>query len=195
MNNIKIPRFLKDDSLIYFLLITLLTSILIVEGMYYYAAISGAVSLIISAMTFRKQLHREKELKKYIIEYTNNIEDISVNSFYNSPMPVSIIDAQGKVFWYNTKFRELIGESFENIESITEFYPDFPLKSLDKNNGGTISNIDIAQHAKSFNILYNVLEEKKFGDGKSYLMYWVDNTLYSNIKVKRRTSDSNAYPN
>ena len=184
MNNIKIPRFLKDDSLIYFLLITLLTSILIVEGMYYYAAISGAVSLIISAMTFRKQLHREKELKRYIIEYTNNIEDISVKSFYNSPMPISIIDAQGKVFWYNTKFRELIGESFENIESITEFYPDFPLKSLDKNNGGNICNIDIAQNAKSFNILYNVLEEKKFGDDKSYLMYWIDNTLYSNIKVK-----------
>ena len=184
MNNIKIPRFLKDDSLIYFLLITLLTSILIVEGMYFYAAISGAVSLIISAMTFRKQLHREKELKRYIIEYTNNIEDISVKSFYNSPMPISIIDAQGKVFWYNTKFRELIGESFENIESITEFYPDFPLKSLDKNNGGNICNIDIAQNAKSFNILYNVLEEKKFGDDKSYLMYWIDNTLYSNIKVK-----------
>lgn len=184
MNNIKIPRFLKDDSLIYFLLVTLLTSILIVEGMYYYAAISGAVSLIISAMTFRKQMHREKELKKYIIDYTNNIEDISVSSFYNSPMPISIMDAQGKIYWYNSKFKEFIGNSLDNIENITEFYADFPFKSIDKNNGGIISNIEITAHAKSFNILYSVLEEKKFGDDKSYVMYWVDNTLYSNIKVK-----------
>ncbi len=184
MNNIKYPKFLRDDSLIYFLLITLLTSILIIEGMYLYAAISGAVSLIISAMTFRKQMHREKELKKYIIDYTSNIENLSISSFYNCPMPISIIDAQGKLYWYNTKFKELLGGSKEDIENITEYHPEFPLKAFDKNKGGIISNIEITEIARSFNILYNVIEDKKYGNDKSFVMYWVDNTLYSNIKIK-----------
>ena len=154
MNNSKIPKFLKNDSLIFFLLITLITSMLIIERMYFYAAISGAVSLMISAMTFRKQILREKELKNYIIEYTTSIENTSINSFYNCPMPVTIIDAQGKLFWYNAKFKELIGKDKEVIENINECHFELPLKSLDKNKDGILSNIEITEHAKNYNIIY-----------------------------------------
>jgi len=184
LDNIKTPKFLKDDSFVYFILVTLLTAVLLIERLYFYAMASGAALLIVSAITFRKQLSREKELKRYLIDYTNNIENLSVNSFFNFPMPISIIDAQGKLHWYNSKFRDLLGVKEEEIENITDYYSEFPLKSLDASKDGIINNLEITQISKSYNIPYNVLKEGIFGECKSFVLYWVDNTVYSNLKTK-----------
>lgn len=186
MDNSKIPRFLKNDSLIFFLLITIITSIFIIKRMYFFAAISGVVSLVVSGLTFRKQLIREKELKNYIIEYTKNLEIASIHAFHNCPMPVAIVDAQGKIYWYNEKFNELAGNEKEVLDNISQCDFDVPLKLLDKNKGGIISNIEIKKtnEVKSYNILYDVLEEKRFGEEISFVLYLVDNTLYSNIRAK-----------
>lgn len=184
MDNIKTPKFLKDDSFVYFILFTLIIVVLLIEKMYFYAIASAVALLIVSAITFRKQMHREKELKKYMIDYTNNIENLSVSSFLDFPMPISIVDELGKLHWYNSKFRDLIGEKIEEIENVLDFYSEFPIKSLDAGKDGVINNIEIAQIGKSYNIPYNVLKEGKFGDGKSFVLYWIDNTVYSNLKTK-----------
>jgi c-di-AMP phosphodiesterase-like protein len=184
LDNIKTPKFLKDDSFIYFILVTLIIAVLLIEKMYFYAIAFGVALLIVSAMTFSKQFHREKEIKKYMIDYTNNIENLSVNSLLNFPMPISIIDAQGKMYWYNSKFRDLVGEKVDEIENVMDYYSEFPIKSLDLSKDGVINNLEINQISKSFNIPYNVLSEGKFGEGKSFMLYWIDNTIYSNLKTK-----------
>lgn len=184
MDNTKTPKFLKDDSFVYFIVITLLIAVFLIERIYLYAVISGAALLIISATTFRKQMHRENELKRYMIDYTNNIENLSVNSFFNFPMPISIIDSQGKLYWYNSKFKDLIQIKEEGIENITDYYSEFPLKSIDGSKDGIINNLEITKISKSYNIPYNVLKEGKFGQDKSFVLYWVDNTLFSNLKTK-----------
>jgi len=184
LDNIKTPKFLRDDSMIYFILVTLIIAVLLIEKMYFYAIVSAVVLLIVVAITFRKQMHREKELKKYMIDYTNNIENLSVSSFLNFPMPVSIVDAQGKLHWYNSKFRDLVGEKIEEVENILDFYSEFPVKSLDSSKDGAINNIEITQVSKSYNIVYNILKEGKFGESKSFALYWIDNTVYTNLKAK-----------
>ncbi len=184
MDNIKTPKFLKDDSFVYFILLTLIIVVLLIEKMYFYAIASAVALLIVSAITFRRQMYREKELKKYMIDYTNNIENLSVSSFLNFPMPISIVDEQGKLHWYNSKFRDLVGEKIEEIENILDYYSEFPVKSLDPGKDGVINNIEIDQISKSYNIPYNVLKEGKFGEGKSFVLYWIDNTVYSNLKTK-----------
>ena len=76
----KTPLFLKDDSFIYFVVIVLLIIIFIIEGMFIYAASAGLVLVIITAFTLRKQILRNKELKNYVINYTKNLENLSINS-------------------------------------------------------------------------------------------------------------------
>ncbi|MDD2494516.1 MAG: DHH family phosphoesterase [Tissierellia bacterium] len=184
MNNKKIPRFLKNDSLIYFLLITLLTLIFVVKGMYWYAVFSFLISLIISLTTLQKRLIWNKNLKNNIIECVNNIDNVSVNSLYNCPMPISIIGQKGEIFWYNLKFKELLDVDKIEIKNITEYTSEFPLNQFDINKDGVVNNVEIAEDNKIFNIMYTVVDDRKFSEGKSFIMYWVDNTLYSNIKVK-----------
>lgn len=150
----KTPMFLKDDSFIYFVFILLLIVVFLLEGMFIYAASAGLVLLLITIFTLRKQLLRKKELKDYIINYTKNLENLSINSFYYSPLPICIIGLNGKMFWFNNKFKELLQNNLDVIENIEEFIGGFPLNSMDGNKEGTISNIEIPGTGRSFNVLY-----------------------------------------
>lgn len=178
------PKFLKDDSVIYFVVIIFLIAVFLIEGMYIYVGFSGLLLLGVTAFALRKQVIRERELKNYIIEYTKNIENLSVNSFYYSPLPICIIGPGGKVFWFNSKFRELAGSQAEEIENIEEFDKDFPIKSIEGNKEGTINNIEIDKPARSFNLMYHELEEGRFGHGRSYVCYWSETTAYTSLKTR-----------
>jgi len=152
--------------------------------MYIYAAAAALILAIIAAVAFRRQLQREKDLKKYIIDYTKNIENLSVNSFYYSPIPISIIGPFGQIFWFNKKFKELVGDEIDNIENIDEFIRGFPVKTMADNREGTINSVEIADSGKTFNIMYYSLEEGRFGEGISYVCYWNENTAFANLKAK-----------
>ena len=180
----KTPMFLKDDSFIYFIVIVLLIIVFLIEGMYIYVAFAGLILIGITAFTLRKQVLREKELKNYIIDYTKNIENLSVNSFYYSPFPICIIGLNGKMFWFNNKFKELLSGSSDAIENIGEFVEGFPLSSIEGNKDGTISNIEIPESGRNFNVMYYELEEGRFGEGNSYVCYWNENTAFITLRNK-----------
>ena len=141
----KTPVFLKDDSFIYFVVIVLLIIIFLIESMFIYAASAGLVLVIITAFTLRKQILRNRELKNYLINYTKNLENLSINSFYYLPLPICIISLNGKVFWYNNKFKDLFPENIDIIENVDEFVGGFPLNSIDGNKEGTLSNIEVPE--------------------------------------------------
>lgn len=184
MDNKITPKFLKDDSLIYFAVNILLIVIFFIERMYIYAGVASLILMGVIAFALRRQIQREKELKNYIINYTKNIENLSVNSFYYSPMPISIIGPLGKIFWFNNKFKELVGDEVESIENIEEFIPNFPVKAFEDNKEGILNNLELTDSGKSFNIMYYGLEEGRFGEGISYVCYWNENTAFANLKAK-----------
>ncbi|MGD9569887.1 MAG: DHH family phosphoesterase [Sedimentibacter sp.] len=184
MDNKTTPKFLSDDSLIYLIVIIIIIAIFFLERMYVYAGIASLILMGVAAFSLRRQIIREKDLKNYLIDYSKNIENLSVNSFYYSPMPISIIGSDGKVFWFNNKFKELVGDEVESIDKIDEFIPGYPIKTMEQNKEGTLSSIEIAGSGKTFNIMYYVLEEGRFGEGISYVCYWNENTAFANLKLK-----------
>ncbi|WP_326906716.1 DHH family phosphoesterase [Sedimentibacter sp. MB31-C6] len=183
-DNKKTPKFLEENSFIYFILTIVIIAIFIIERMYYYAGIFGLILIIITAITLKRQITNEKDFKKYIINYTKNIENLSVNSFYNFPTPICVIGNQGKLFWINSKFNELVGENIENLENITGFFSDFPIDYLEGKQDGIINNIELPEVGRNFNIMFYELEEGKFGEGNSYVLYWIENTAYTILKNK-----------
>lgn len=176
------PKFLKDDSLIYFVLNILSIVFFFIEKLYIYAGVASLILMVVAAFALKRQIKREKDLKNYIINYTKNIENLSVNSFYYSPMPICIIGYNGKLNWFNQKFKELVGDEIESLQTIDEFIPDYPIKTMDENKEGTLNNIEV--EGKSFNIMYYGLEEGRFGEGISHVCYWNENTAFANLKNK-----------
>lgn len=187
MDNNTTPKFPNESSLIYFIIIVLLIVVFFIEGMFIYAGIAALVLIGAAAFAFRKKVLREKELKNYLLNYTKNIENLSVNSFYYSPIPISIIGFNGKIFWLNDKFRKLMSdkiESIDDIENIDDFVTGFPVKIMNDNSEGELNSIEISPSGRTFKIMYYRLEEGRFGEGVSYVCYWNENTSFTNLKAK-----------
>jgi c-di-AMP phosphodiesterase-like protein len=70
------------------------------------------------------------------------------------------------------------------IENIEEFVENFPLNSIEGNKEGTVSNIEVPETGRNFNVLYSELEEGRFGEGHSYVCYWNENTAFISLRNK-----------
>ena len=109
LKDFKLPEYLKDDNYIFLIIIAIFSVIFLLNKLYAIAALSAAILLISLVATIGRHNKRQKNLSNYIIDFTNSIENLSVSSLFNFPMPVSIIGKDGKICWFNLKFREVIG--------------------------------------------------------------------------------------
>lgn len=183
LKDFKLPEYLKDDNYIFLIIIAIFSVIFLLNKLYAIAALSAAILLISLIATIGRHNKRQKNLSNYIIDFTNSIENLSVSSLFNFPMPVSIIGKDGKICWFNLKFREVIGED-ALVESIEEVSPNFPIKNLEENIQGMLNNLEVIYDNKAYNVMYSKLDEKQFADDAAYILYWVDNTAFRTIKNK-----------
>jgi len=183
LKDFKLPEYLRDDNYIFLVIISAFSVIFLLNKMYTVAALSGVILLISFIATIGKHNKRQKDLNNYIIDFTNSIENLSVSSLFNFPMPVSIIDRNGKICWFNLKFREVIGEE-AIIEKVEDVVANFPIKNLEENMQGMLNNLEVSHDNKAYNVLYSKLNEEQFVDNAAYILYWVDNTSFRTIKNK-----------
>jgi len=183
LKDFKLPEYLRDDNYIFLVIISAFSVIFLLNKMYTVAALSGVILLISFIATIGKHNKRQKDLNNYIIDFTNSIENLSVSSLFNFPMPVSIIDKNGKICWFNLKFREVIGEE-AIIEKVEDVVANFPIKNLEENMQGMLNNLEVSHDNKAYNVLYSKLNEEQFVDNAAYILYWVDNTSFRTIKNK-----------
>lgn len=183
MKDFKLPEYLRDDNYIFLIIISVFSVIFLLNKMYTIAALSGMILLISFIATIGKHNKRQKDLNNYIIDFTNSIENLSVSSLFNFPMPVLIIDKDGKICWFNLKFREVIGEEAV-VGKVEDIVANFPIKNLEENMQGMLSNIEVSYDNKAYNVLYSKLHEEQFVDNATYILYWVDNTSFRTLKNK-----------
>lgn len=183
MKDFKLPEYLKDDNYIFLIIISVFSVIFLLNKIYTVAALSGVILLICFIATIGKHNKRQKDLNNYIIDFTNSIENLSVSSLFNFPMPVLIIDKDGKICWFNLKFREVIGEEAV-VDNVEDVVANFPIKNLEENMQGMLNSLEVGYDNKAYNVLYSKLDEKQFVDNAAYILYWVDNTSFRTLKNK-----------
>ncbi len=179
----KLPDYMRDDNYIFLIIIAIFSVIFILNKLYWLAVLSAIIFVFSLLASIIKHNTRQKNLNNYIVDFTNKIENLSVSSLFNFPMPVTIIGSDGKIHWYNLRFREIVGEDVL-IEEISKFSPNFILKNLEDNNQGTLNNVEISLENRVYNVMYSKLDEKQFSEGVAYILYWVDNTTFRTIKNK-----------
>jgi c-di-AMP phosphodiesterase-like protein len=179
----KLPEYMRDDNYIFLIIIAIFTVIFLLNKLFIVAILSAFVFLFSLLASIIKHNTRQKNLNNYIVDFTNNIENLSVSSLFNFPMPVTIIGKGGKIYWYNLRFREIVGDDVL-IEEIAKLSPNFLMKNIEDNSQGTLNNIEISLENKIYNVMYSKLDEKQFTEGVAYILYWVDNTSFRTIKNK-----------
>lgn len=144
---------------------------------------------IIMVYTFWANGKKRNEIFKTMQELTLNVDSAGKNTLINSPLPLVILNAEGKMMWKNSKF---INE-FINID-INNYIDDIAkeLKQDILNNADTKTiQKEIEIEKKSYLVIGEFVRNKKNEDKKYVVtLYFIDNTekkqiekAYNNSKI------------
>lgn len=177
----KLPNFMKEDSIVYVIIFTAIAIILFLNG-FYVTALCCAIAVFITIIA-NNNIHKNRvnEMTEYLIDYTNSIENLSVSSIFNYPMPVVIINKAGRVCWNNMRFYKATGEN--QLEKISDYAPKFSIKDIGESPQGIISAVEFTAIGKTYDVMYSELDEELFIDDAVYILYLINTTEFNILKT------------
>ena len=126
---------------------------------------------------------RSKEWNKYIQDLALDIDEVNKKAILNLPIPLCILEFDGSITWYNTKFHEMNEEEDTlgmNIESLVK---NIDLRKVLNENKEMYTNINYK--GRDYTIVYNVIKSEQEGKSKYLMMlYWLDKTDYLELENK-----------
>ena len=140
-------------------------------------ALIWAVALAYLIYNYIKTIHdKEKEWTKYIEGLKEEFESVTKHAVFNMPFSLVMLEADGTISWYNTRFLDMIDEEDILNKKIDELIPklniEYILKASDK------EPLDIKYKDKYYKVYYNIVDNKKTVStkGNIIMLYWIDNT-------------------
>lgn len=134
--------------------------------------------IFIDTITNRKN---SRKWRKYVESLSRNIDNAAKYAVFNLPVPLVVIDLDGKVNWYNSKFTDIISEKSIIGKSITHFLPSLIMEQF--KSGEMLEGIKVGE--KTFNIVANTVNLEDDNPQNAIMMlYWFETTMYSELKMR-----------
>lgn len=126
---------------------------------------------------------RRKEWNKYIQDLAVDIDEVTKKAILNLPLPLCILEFDGSITWYNTRFHEMTGEEDTLGMNIENLVKNIDLRKVLNENKELYTNIKYKD--RDYTIVYNVIKSDQ-GEKAKYLMmlYWIDKTEYLSLESK-----------
>ncbi|MGL4796594.1 MAG: DHH family phosphoesterase, partial [Paraclostridium sp.] len=126
---------------------------------------------------------RREEWNKYIQDLALDIDEVTKKAILNLPIPLCILEFDGSITWYNTKFHEMTDKEDTlgmNIESLVK---NIDLRKVLNENKEMYTNINYKD--REYTIVYNVIKSDQEEKTKYLMMlYWIDKTDYLELESK-----------
>ncbi|MGF7059222.1 DHH family phosphoesterase [Brassicibacter mesophilus] len=184
MSNKKIFKFLIPDSKLYLWIIGILIGIIAI-----YDPRIAAVGVVLLAYLIYyhwKNVHLKKvEWTKYIESLTNEIDSATKYAVINLPIPLIMLEVDGTVNWYNSKFLQMIDTKDILDKDISDIIPNFNVDMI--MNKKEDMTIEVAFNDKYYKVLYNIVNTSKGRENKNkyiIMLYWIDITNFTILKNK-----------
>lgn len=169
---------LKANSGLYLFII----AVFIMICFYYNTGVGVIGTILFIYLMFhnwRTNRARDKRWKRYIEELSSNIDSAARYAILNLPLPLTLVDFDGKITWYNSKFSEIVSENDLIGSEIEGIVSDVDVDCLI--NGEDLGDIKIGD--KVYNLLSSITE---MGEGKEsryiLMLYWIEVTSYAHLK-------------
>ncbi|MBM7615559.1 DHH family phosphoesterase [Alkaliphilus hydrothermalis] len=182
MRNSRFFKLLVPDTRIYLIIISLF--IIIISFYNHVIGITG-VFLLAYLIYYNLKISniRREEWTRYIEGLSSDIDSATKQAILNLPIPLTIIEFDGTITWYNSKFIEIIERNDILERDIQDLVPEFDLKNVLQNKKEKISEIKIGD--RYFKVLYNIIKlSKEHSSNYIIMLYWVEKTDYLLIKKK-----------
>ncbi len=142
----------------------------------YYNLIIGALSLIVTAYLgyygYRVIYSSERKFELFIEKFNEQFDEITRRAIFTMPFSLVILNKRGKITWYNTKFKNIFGET-ENSYINKDIKDIFKEANIDELFSGK-EFIEVDYEGKFYKFFINVFTDET---GESnVLLYGVDYT-------------------
>lgn len=149
--------------------------------------IIGLISIFALAyviyVTYSDINNKNEETIKHIENLNEKFDSLTKEAIFDMPFPLVVTDEKAKILWYNTPFINLFNEKSVIDKDLENLVKDIDISNILNKNGENTLPIEI--NKRSFSVYTNVVENKsEKNEGKSVLLYFVDNTAYQGLKDK-----------
>lgn len=179
MNN-KMTNPFKESLNYYIIVIGFL-----IAAIAYYNRILGliglALMLILVFFNWYSNRSKNKKWRKYIENLSTNIDSAARYAVFNLPVPLVVIDLDGKINWYNSKFTDMVEDTSVIGKNIDKLVSGITAEDLEK--GDVIENIKISEKVYDVYINHVGLDDPN-PENAIIMLYWFDQTELTNLRVK-----------
>lgn len=150
--------------------VVLLTIALLIVQIY--IGVIGIVFSIISIFTsYEKYKKKTNEFKEYVDNLDIAIEGFTRNAVFMMPFPIAVLNENNELAWYNSLFKNMIGEKESLVEKkITNLIPEINKEQLENNE---IIKFILEFSLKTYEV--NKVRTNTHNE-KMTMLYFIDNT-------------------
>jgi len=180
MGNNKMSNPFKETMNLYLVVIAVL-----VIGVGYYNTLLGLLGLLtligLIVYNWLSDRNKSRKWRKYVEALSTNIDSAARYAVFNLPVPLVVIDIDGKINWYNSKFTDMVSEKSAIGKSIISLIPVLALDQF--KSGEQQEGIKIGD--RTFNVFANMVNlEDDTPENMVIMLYWFDTTQLTQLKMK-----------
>ncbi|KAB3530309.1 phosphoesterase [Alkaliphilus pronyensis] len=182
MKRTRFFKILIPDTRIYMIIISLF-----IIAMAYYNHIIAITGVFVLAYLIYYNLKisniKREEWTRYIESLSSDIDSATKQAILNLPIPLTIVEFDGTITWYNSKFPEIVDKKDLLEKNIQDVIEEFNLRDVLQNKKDNINEINV--NDRYYRVLYNIIKLSKDQDSNYIIMlYWIERTDYLVIRDK-----------
>ncbi|MCF6462820.1 DHH family phosphoesterase [Clostridium sp. Cult1] len=129
---------------------------------------------------------KEREWTKYIEGLSEEFDSATKHAVFNMPFPLVMLEMDGTISWYNTRFKDMMEDEDILNENIEDLLPKIKIEDILKNTKKEPLNIEY--NNKYYEVHYNIVDGKKSisTKGNVIMLYWVNKTEQALLYNKYR---------
>lgn len=181
MNKKNKTNLLESKSTIYLWIIAFLGVLIF----YFEPLLGGLVYLLLGYLliyNWRFNKRRNKRWKNYIKRVSSEIDSASRYAILNLPFPLVLINFDGEIKWYNSKFNDVIDKKELIGDNLKEYFSKIEVEELINEE----SSIEVKKNGRNYKVENNIVQLDEDNNGEpSYIimLYWIDITDYKELKI------------
>ncbi|MEW9121394.1 MAG: DHH family phosphoesterase [Thermotaleaceae bacterium] len=151
----------------------------------YYNPMIGAIGILLMIYLLYhnwKTQHDRKEMwRKYIEGFSSNIDAATQHAVLNLPIPLVIVEFDGSIIWYNSRFSEITDSQDLLEKNVEDFIQGIQLDNILKDKKDMV--IEVTINDRQYKVLYNIVKTEDSESRHIIMLYWIDITSFHNLKI------------
>ena len=178
----KFLRMPVPDTRIYLIII-----FIFLLAVFYYNKTIGIMGIFLLAYLIYYNLKisniRRAEWPRYIERLSSDIDSATKYAVLNLPIPLTIVEFDGTITWYNPKFLDVVDCRDLLEKNIQDVVHNFDLKNILQNENELSELIEI--NNRYFKVVYNIVKlPREHTSDYIIMIYWIEVTKYKELSKK-----------